>query len=161
MLNGGLPGARWITPENYHLTVRFIGEVDEGLAEDIDGALAVIRARPFDLVLQGVGAFGRGRQVHSLWAGVVEDDALLTLHDKIDQALRRIGLPPERRKFSPHVTLARLKRANSARVEEFKASHAMFAAEPFMVENFVLFSSLLSRGGAIYRAEASYPLTAD
>ncbi|MCP4326959.1 MAG: RNA 2',3'-cyclic phosphodiesterase [Alphaproteobacteria bacterium] len=160
-LNGGIPGARWITPVNYHLTIRFIGEVDEARAEEIDDALATVRASEFDLRLDGVGVFGHGRKIHTLWAGTESEAPLSTLHDKVDRALIRIGVAPDRRKFMPHITLARLKSAHTSRVEEYRAAHALFATEPFAVDHFVLFSSLLSKSGAIYRGEATYPLDAD
>jgi 2'-5' RNA ligase len=157
-LNGGVPGARWIPPENYHVTLRFIGEVDEGSAEDIDDALSTVRARAFVAELRGVGAFGKGRQLHSLWVGVAGQAALSALHDKVDRALVRVGVEPDRRKYMPHVTLARLKAAHAARVEAYTATHALFATGPFPVTHFTLYSSLRSSGGSIYRAEAEYPL---
>lgn len=159
-LGGGVPGARWIPSENYHVTLRFIGEVDEGRAEDIDAILSRVRAPVFDMRIAGVGAFGRNHQVHTLWAGIADAPEIKQLHDKIDRAVMRAGLPPDRRKFMPHVTLARLHAAPVDRVEGFKAHNALFSAGPFRVDSFVLFSSLLSRNGAIYRPEAEYPLRA-
>jgi len=156
----GLPRARWISPENFHITVRFIGEVDEGRAEDIDDVLAGVEIPAFEAGLAGVGAFGREHQAHTLWARVAAGAPVAALHDKVDRALQRVGLEPDRRKFLPHVTLARLKATPVERVEHFKAAHAMFRTDPFLVDRFVLFSSLLSKSGAIYRAEAEYPLRA-
>src|SRR5260221_13206287 len=112
LISAGVPGARWVEPGNYHVTLRFIGEVDEGMAGDIDAALARIHAKPFDLVLTGVGQFGD----RMLWAGVEKNPALLHLRDKVESALVRLGLEPEPRRYAPHVTLPRLKRASQARL---------------------------------------------
>jgi len=108
LLETGIPGARWVDPGNFHLTLRFIGEVDEGVAADIDEALSRLRGRRFTLQLAGTGVFG-GNRPHALWVGVERDPDLVALRDKIEQALIRLGLEPEPRKFAPHITLARLR----------------------------------------------------
>lgn len=153
-----LPGARWVPPENMHLTLRFVGEVDHGRADDIDGALAGIAARGFDLTLEGVGAFESGRRVHALWAGVERNPALDHLRAKIESAVVRAGCEPERRKFSPHVTLARLDQPDPAKFGAWLHANALFRLGPVPVEHFTLFSSRLGRDGAHYTAEADYPL---
>jgi 2'-5' RNA ligase len=158
LLEGGVPGARWASEEQMHLTLRFIGEVDENVANDIDDALSGIRAPGFTLELAGVGEFG-GKKPHALWAGVRGSEALLHLQRKIQTALQRIGLPPEERKFSAHVTLARIRSAPQEKVIQFIAQHALFASGPFNVDRFVLFSSQLGSGGSVYHAERTYPLT--
>jgi len=157
-LQGGVPGARWTTDEQMHLTLRFIGEVDENVAHDIDDALAGVRAPAFELELAGVGEFG-GKKPRALWAGVRANDALLHLQKKIETALQRIGLPPEERKFSAHVTLARMRTAPREKVVQFLTHHALFASAPFGVKEFVLFSSHLGSGGSVYHKERVYPLT--
>ena len=101
LLCTGLPGVRWVPPENFHLTLRFIGEVDGGTLDDVDAALAGIRARRFSLTLGGVGHFGSGQQVRALWAGVGREPALQHLRDKVESAVVRAGLPPEGKKFTP------------------------------------------------------------
>lgn len=159
-LSGGMPGARWISPENFHLTVRFIGEVDEGRFEDIEAALARVKLPAFDLTLEGVSTFDKASLPHTLWVGVQRNETLMALHAKVDRALIAVGLEPEGRKYSPHVTLARLKEAARARLGVFIAANAMFRTGPERIERFVLFSSFLSRGGSIYEAEARYQLTA-
>src|SRR5262245_29255703 len=108
LLQGGIPGARWSPVENMHLTLRFIGEVDEAVARDIDDMLADIREPTFTVSLKGVGEFGR-KEGRALWAGVAEAQPLQHLAAKVESALQRMGLPAETRKYSPHVTLARLK----------------------------------------------------
>ena len=158
LLEGGVPGARWMTGNQLHLTLRFIGEVDENVAHDIDDALALIRAPAFTLELAGVGEFG-GKNPRALWAGLRANDALMHLQRKVETALQRIGLPPEERKLSPHVTLARLRAAPHEKVVQFLTHHALFASGPFGVGQFVLFSSHLGSGGSVYHAERVYPLT--
>ena len=157
MLQGGIPGARWSTREQLHLTLRFIGEVDGRDAQAIDDALASIRAPRFTLELKGVGEFG-GKNPRALWAGVRDDELLMHLQRKIESAVQRVGIEPEERKFSPHVSLARLKGAPRERIITFLASHALYASEPFAVNAFILYSSTLTPNGSLYRAERSYRL---
>ncbi len=158
MLGCGVPGARWVRPENMHLTLRFIGEVENGTADDVDAALGTVAAAPFDLSFAGVGHFGKPSAARILWAGVNPNDALDHLQAKVEAAVTRAGLPAEQRRFSPHITLARLKRAQSGRVEQFVAEHAGFRAAPITIDRFVLYSSFLSSSGAIYTLEAEYSL---
>lgn len=158
-LCGGVPGARWVDRENFHLTVRFIGEVDEGRFEDVDMALARIQAPAFDLILEGISTFEKARTPHTLWVGVRRSEALNALHAKIDRALVTMGFEPDGRKYSPHVTLARLKEAAPARLGAFVSANALFRGGPVRIDSFVLFSSFLSRNGAIHKAEARYALT--
>jgi RNA 2',3'-cyclic 3'-phosphodiesterase len=154
LLCSGVPGARWVDPGNYHLTLRFIGEVDEALAADIDDALAKIHAPGFELGLAGVGHFGD----RMLWVGVDKSPPLVHLRDKVESALVRLGLPPETRRYAPHVTLARLRNVGEAKLRDFIAEHALFRAEPFPVAQFSLIASYLTKGGAIYEDQADYPL---
>lgn len=154
LLASGLPGARWVDPGNYHLTLRFIGEVDEGMASDIDASLAQIRAPRFELTLAGLGQFG----LRNLWVGVERDEALHHLHDKVERALIRLGLPPEERRYAPHVSLARLKATPESRLQVYLLEHALFRAEPFAVESFNLVASYLTKSGAIYEDQADYAL---
>jgi len=158
LLSGGIPGAAWAAPETMHLTLRFIGEVEESVAEDIDDALARIRHAPFDLTLAELGLFSTGRNPRTLWAGVERSDPLVRLQAKVEAAVSAAGQPPEGRKFTPHITLARLKNAPWNRVEQVLAGHAGFRAGPFAVDRFTLYSSLLARDGAIHTPEVDYPL---
>ncbi len=157
-LGGGVPGARWVEARNLHLTLRFIGEVPEPQAGDIAGCLDRVRAPRFDLVLEGVGRFGNDRRGGALWVGVRPCEALHHLHAKVERALVESGLPPEGRRFTPHVTLARLKSPDRRRLADFLAAHAPFRHGPIAVDRFVLYSSRLGRGGAVYTPERSYPL---
>ena len=157
-LSCGLPGARWVAPENLHLTLRFIGEVEGHDAEDIDAALSGIRCERFPLTLAGVGDFGDGKRLRSVWVGIEPNKTLERLQAKVEQAVQRAGRPPEKRKFKPHVTLARFKSHPGGRLEDYFADRALFRAPAFEVTEFTLYSSYLSHEGAIYSAEAVYPL---
>jgi RNA 2',3'-cyclic 3'-phosphodiesterase len=158
-LRGGVPGARWVKPESMHLTVRFIGEVDGGRFDDIALALSRIKAPAFELTLTGISTFGKAHAPHTLWVGVRRNEALGTLHLKVDRALVTTGLEPESRKYSPHVTLARLKEASGLRLGGFVTANSLFSAGPAPIGQFVLFSSFLSKSGAIYKPEVHYPLS--
>ena len=158
LLQGGIPGARWSTREQLHLTLRFIGEVDGRDAQAIDDALASIHAPAFSLELKGVGEFG-GRNPRALWAGVRDEERLGHLQRKIESAVQRVGIAPEARKFSPHVSLARLRGSPRERVITFLSAHALYASPPFAVNAFILYSSTLTPNGSLYRPERSYRLT--
>ncbi|HAA93264.1 MAG TPA: RNA 2',3'-cyclic phosphodiesterase [Rhodospirillaceae bacterium] len=157
-LGGGVPGARWIAPENMHVTLKFLGDVENGAAEDIDSALATVACHPVQLRLKGVGFFGQPRNARILWAGVEESETLIRLYAKIEAALEAIGIARETRNFAPHVTLARLKKSPAGRLESFVAEHGLFSDGPVEISSFALFSSYLASSGAIYTPEAIYPL---
>ena len=157
MLRGGLPGARWISPEFYHVTLRFIGDVDHAVARDAAAALDEIDRFGFELTLSGVDQFGNHKP-HSIFAGVKANQALTELHAEHERAMKRIGLPPEGRNFRPHVTLARLRDVAPRQVAEYLALRGYFRSPTFEVSRFVLFSSRDSVGGGPYRIEAADPL---
>ena len=157
LLCSGLPGAKWVDPGNLHLTLRFIGEIGEDVAADIDEALSRLRARRFTLQIAGTGVFG-GEKPRNLWAGVERSPELVGLRDKVEQALIRIGLAPEPRKFSPHVTLARLREPPLVKLHEFLVAHAQFRADPLRVEGFSLIASFQTKSGSVYEDQADYPL---
>lgn len=148
-LMSGIRGARWQSDEQLHLTLRFIGEVDRHQAEDIAAALGGIAHPGFEIALDGVGSFDKGGRPAAIWAGVAPRDALKSLHDKVDSALRRAGVEPDRRAFLPHITLARLNRA-AGPIDGFLAANAGLASPPFAVESFRLFESSPGGEGAIY-----------
>jgi len=159
MLSGaGIPGARWVPPENYHLTLRFIGETPAYRAEEIDQALAALKARCFALTLAGIGTFNKGGRSVALWVGAERNPALDHLQNKVETALQRIGLEPERRRFSPHVTLARLDNPPEAKLAAFVQANNLFRSEPVAVAHFTLFSSLLGKDEAVYTPEVEYAL---
>jgi RNA 2',3'-cyclic 3'-phosphodiesterase len=158
LCGSGIPGARWVPPENYHLTLRFIGEIPGHVARDFDDALLGLRAKGFALTLTGMGTFAKGGVSVALWAGVERTPSLEHLRNKIETALQRCGLEPERRRFQPHVSLARLDNPAEAKVAAFVQAHNLFRSAPIPVEHFTLFSSVLGKDRAVYTPEAEYEL---
>ena len=154
----GLPGARWLPPENYHLTLRFLGEMPGHRAEEVDSALSALRGRGFILQLRGVGMFEKGGRPYALWAGGERNAQLEHLQAKVETAVQRIGFEPERRRFTPHVTVARLDNAPHVKLAEWVQAHNLLRTEPMAVEHFTLFSSRLGKDGAVYTPEVEYGL---
>lgn len=159
LLRGGLPGARWIDVENYHITLRFIGDVEGHMADEIANALDRVRRPEFMLNLSGVDAFG-SKKPHSIYAGVSPSPGLNALQAEIERICQRLRLPADPRKFTPHVTLARLKNARIEDVVHYLSGRANFATLPFKVGRFVLMSSRNSVGGGPYIVEEAWPLMA-
>ena len=157
-LCAGLPGARWVEPRNLHLTLRFIGEVEEPRFPEIDSALSAIRSPAFSLVMDGVDCFGDRRRARVLWAGVRPCERLSALRSKTETVLARAGLGSETRKFHPHVTLARLNGAKPNRLAKYLEAHGSFRTEELPIDEFALYSSHLGRNGASYTREAGYSL---
>jgi RNA 2',3'-cyclic 3'-phosphodiesterase len=158
-LRGGIPGARWIDPGNYHLTLRFIGDVDDVTAHEVASTLERVKRNAFELHLDGVMSFG-GRKPRAVIAAVAPAQPLLEVQAEHERLMQRIGLEPEGRKYTPHVTLARLRDSSSWEVADYLSARGYFRTSPFRVSRFVLFSSRASVGGGPYVVEASYPLSA-
>lgn len=156
-LRGGIDGARWVDPDNYHITLRFIGDVDGTTAERFSEALAKVACAPFSLTLDGLGSFGRGRP-RAVWAGVAPSTPLVSLNRDHEKAAVRAGLDAETRNFHPHVTLARMKRVKARDVATYLSHNGAFLSGAFPVTRFVLFSSRASKGGGPYVVERAYPL---
>jgi 2'-5' RNA ligase len=159
LLRGGLSGARWIDVENYHLTLRFIGDIDDKTANDVASALDTIHRPALTVRLEELGSFG-GDRPRAIVAKAKPSQALVELQAEQERLMRRIGIPPEPRKFTPHVTLARLRGASTMAVADYLAMRGGFFARSFEVSRFVLFSSRASTGGGPYVVEADYPLGA-
>ena len=158
-LRGGLPGARWIDPEDYHLTLRFIGDVDDVVAHEVASLLGKISRPPLELRFDGLSSFG-GRRPRAVIATLAQTTALMELQAEHERLMQRVGLEPEGRKFTPHVTLARLRDSSSRQVADYLATRPFLAPLPFRVSRFVLFSARASVGGGPYLVEAAYPLAA-
>jgi RNA 2',3'-cyclic 3'-phosphodiesterase len=159
LLRGGLPGARWIDPENYHVTLRFIGDIDGRTADEIAAALDRVYRPPFRLTLGGLDCFS-GRSPHSLHVRVEPTAALTDLQAEHERIVQRLGLPAEGRRFTPHVTLARLRGTSAGEVAHWLAQHGPVRLPSFDVDRFVLYSSRASVGGGPYLVEEAYPLAA-
>jgi 2'-5' RNA ligase len=152
----GVPALRWQDDNQLHLTLRFIGEVERPLAEDLAVELERIRFEPFRLALDGVGRFDH-RRGGALWAGVAPRDQLKALAQKVEHACQAAGLAPERRAFHPHITLARWGKA-APNLGPLIERHGGLNSAPWQVEEFILYESRLGRDGAHYEAIAAFPL---
>jgi len=159
MLRGGLPGARWIDPDDYHVTLRFIGDVDEAVAREVAFMLGKVSRPPLELRLDGLSSFG-GKRPRAVIATLAHTPALMELQAEHERLMQRVGLEPEGRKFTPHVTLARLRDSSSRQVADYLATRPFLAPLSFRVTRFVLFSARASVGGGPYVVEAAYPLAA-
>ena len=158
-LRGGLPGARWIDPENYHVTLRFIGDIDGMSANEIASMLFRVNRKPFEVKVQGLQSFG-GKKPRAVVASVEPSRPLIELQAELERMMQRIGLDPEGRKFIPHVTLARLYDASDQDVADYLSLRGYFPSKAFLAERFVLFSSRASTGGGPYVVEDAYELCA-
>ena len=155
LLRGGVSGARWIDTDSYHITLRFIGDIDLSTARAVAEGLDDIRRRPFTVTLGGLDAFG-GDKPRAIVARVSPTQPLADLQAEHERLVRRVGLPPEPRKFTPHVTLARLRGAPGIAVAAYLGDRG-FLSRSFTAEQFVLFSSRDSVGGGPYIKEEVYP----
>jgi 2'-5' RNA ligase len=156
-LRGGLPGARWIDPENYHVTLRFIGDVDDSIAREVASMLGQVRRQSFELRVEDLKSFG-GRKPRAIVATLGSGAAMMELQAEHERLMQRVGLEPEGRKYIPHVTLARLRDSSSRQVADYLSLRAPWRSPVFKVSRFVLFSSRSSIGGGPYVVEAAYPL---
>ena len=156
-MQGGLPGARWIDRENFHITLRFIGDVEKPLAREILHAMEWVKAGPFQLQLRDLDVFG-GSKPHSLFAGVEGSADLMALQGAQERICQRLGLEPEGRKYKPHVTIARLRGAKVPDIAKYLSARGGYQSLPFEVSRFVLLSSRDSVGGGPYHVEDRFDL---
>jgi 2'-5' RNA ligase len=156
-LQTGIPDANWVAEENFHLTLRFIGEVPGSSFESIATSLESLSAPGFSIEPCGLNHFG-SKQPRAIWVAIKDCPSLLHLAKKIETALQRTGLAPEQRKFTPHITLARLKNATPQRIGSYLSANGDFAYPPIEVDHFTLFSSILGQSGPTYHVEHHYPL---
>lgn len=157
-LTGGVKGARWMPPETYHLTLRFIGEAGRPQAEELDAMLRTIEASAFELALAGVNYFGTASRPRVLWAGVDPSLPLHQLARKVDRAARQAEFPRDDRAYTPHVTIARLHDTSLVEAMAYVQQKALFRAPPFTVEHFTLFESRQGKAEPAYIPLADYPL---
>ena len=159
LLRGGLPGARWIEPEDYHVTLRFIGDIDPSSANEIASLLLRINRKPFEVTVQGLASFG-GKKPRAVVASVLPTRPLLELQAELERIMRRLGVGPDTRKFTPHITLARLRDVSTQDVADYLSLRGYYPTRTFTASRFALFSSRASTGGGPYVVEDSYALTA-
>ncbi len=158
IMQGGIEGARWIDPDNYHLTLRFIGDISDRAADELTAELQRVVAMPaFNISLAGMGVFGT-KKPHSLFVKVEESPDLRRLQAMHERVCQSLGMPPEQRKFTPHVTIARVRGAMPRQVQAYVGAHNLYRSRVFDVSQFVLFSARASRGGGPYGREEVYPL---
>ena len=148
-----------MNPDQMHLTLRFIGDVNSSVFRDVLEALPGVRSEPFSIQLEGLGFFPPRGNPRVVWVGMKKNDALIRLRKKVESVLVNAGLDPEGRKYSPHITLARLKSTPSSKVAAFLSHNSMFVTEDFQVNEFLLYSSVLNGKGAKHYIEAGYPLS--
>lgn len=156
----GLPGVRWIRPENFHITLRFIGEVDETRAEEIAESMSRLSHPAVDVAISNLGVSGGSHRAHTLWAEVEATPPLRDLQTRVERLVVAAGCPPEPRRFHPHVTLAKVKNAPHERLQDFVHANSLAARCAFTADAVILFSSLLSRDGSLYTEEMRFPLAA-
>lgn len=156
-LRGGLQGARWIDPENYHVTLRFAGDIDDRTAHDWAQMLDGVRSEPVEIAVSDLDVFG-GSRPRAIIARVRLNPVLEELQAEHERLARRVGLPPETRRFTPHITLARLRDVPPRSVADWLAGRGGVVRFSFTAPRFVLFSSRASTGGGPYVVEEAYPL---
>jgi RNA 2',3'-cyclic 3'-phosphodiesterase len=156
LLRAPLGGAKWIGPDDMHITLRFVGDIDDRTADEFASLLAEVHAEPFPVTIQGVGSFG-GRDPRVLWAGVQAGEPLAALYRANERAARAAGLEPDPRSFKPHVTLARMRGVRHQAVARFLQESGGLRTQPFMATRFVLLSARPGYGGPPYAIEAEYP----
>jgi 2'-5' RNA ligase len=157
-LASGLENLRWVQPENYHLTLRFIGDVSAQDAFDLDLILGAIGSEPFNLKFCGLGYFGKAEKPRSIWVDIAPNEALFRLHQKVERGVISAGFGAEGRKFKPHVTLARFRSRKPRNFASYFGVNGAFSTAPFLVASFTLFESSLGHGGSDYTALNEYPL---
>lgn len=155
-LCSGLPGARWVPDDQLHLTLRFIGDLQHELFAGLYTRLDEVKAKPFPLHIKGLGTFPPRGKARVLWVGLKKSDALIELRKKVDSVLRRLEIPLEKKKFAPHVTIARLGKTPAPRLGNYLAANNLFRQPPFRVTSFRLYSSILRPDGAVHTCEAEY-----
>jgi 2'-5' RNA ligase len=158
LMSSGVPGARWEGRDKFHLTLRYIGEVDGRVHREIVDAVTGLSSPPFEMTLKGIGIFPPRGAPTSLWAGVADPEPVTALRRKVEARLRGVEVEPDPRKFIPHVTLARLGDSPVDAVVAYMSDHVLFRSETFRVEQLNLYSSVRTPKGSHYRIEAGFPL---
>ena len=154
----GIRGIEAQTPANMHITLKFIGNVDPGLAKEIDGVLSNLPFKPFELQVSGLGVFASARKIRILWAGVAKQPELHALAHRVENSLLAMEECPnmDMRNFTPHITLGRNRDAARATVEQTIADHLDLTSRAFTVDRFCLYESHSTTDGPEFRMVAAY-----
>ena len=158
-IQSGIPDANWSRAEVAHITLNFLGEINQTDMMDIGLALGRISVPKFSIQLDSVDVFGNTKRPRILWAGINSTPELTLLQQKTTTALSRLGIKLEDRRFKPHVTLARIHRSPYERVRHYLTDHALLKSDQHEVSEFTLFSSQLGHGGPHYEEEFTFDLT--
>ena len=149
---------KWVRPENIHLSLKFLGEVEEAREPELRSALKRAagpgaEARPLTIQITGFGVFPDYHRPHVLWAGVTPQPGLELLQHGVEQAFAPLGFPTEARAFRPHVTLARASR--DAKPREFAGLEELLSGldfdETVSVDEVDLMQSTLKPEGPVYQ----------
>ncbi len=154
----GLIGARWTDPDNYHVTLRFLGDLSSPDLQALRERLGSLRCPNFPLRIRGMGHFPPRGQPTTLWAGVERSDELVSLRNRVERLAVKMGFPGDSRNFFPHISLANVKGARPDQVGLFLQNFSLFEAEVITARAFSLYSSLLTSEGPVYTIEAEYGL---
>lgn len=152
----GIKGVKWVETANFHLSLRFIGEVTQEDFQDISDSLSKIKVNPFTLTLSGLGTFPNERSPRVIWTGVNKNEELIRLQKKVETQLNKLGLKGDKRRYTPHITLGRVKADKPGRIGDFMVQNNLYKSKPIDIESFQLFSSVLTPKGPIYRVESDY-----
>ncbi len=156
-LCSGLENVRWVKKENFHITLQFIGEVQKSYLDDLVQSLSEIRFSQFDLTLNGINFFNSTGLIRSIWIGIREKENLMRLHSKINISIEKAGISFKRRKFIPHVSIARFTRQPGSRFQDYIEGNALFSSRSFTIKSFTLFESVLKPDGPIYSTNTTFP----
>lgn len=157
LMQGGIPGARWIDPFDFHITLRFVGDVSPRTADDIVEALGRKNWPAPTIRLGELGAFG-SKKPTSLYASVSLSEELKVLQKGQERLMQQLGLAPDARRFTPHVTIARCRSTKPDDVARYLGQRGGVFAPAFRASRFVLYSARDSVGGGPYRLEECWPL---
>lgn len=157
-ISSGVRGAKWVRPEGMHITLFFAGDMGHDQANDLDAELETVTMPPFELSCRGLGYFERGARINAVWAGIEHSDALVYLHDRVESAAVKAGFERESRKFTPHITMARLNNGRADDIGPWIETHDHLSTPPFTVDRFTLYRSHLSRDRAMYEPMVDYNL---
>ena len=154
----GLPYVRWVKKDQLHITLCFLGEVDQNRLQEIQESLSEISFDPFSLQMNGVGQFLTAKDINAVWLGVQDEERIVSLQKSVSRQLRALKIPVDKKKYKPHLTLARIKRSSDEKIREYMQEFSKFHSHPFTVDSFQLISSRLYADGPVHTVESVFPL---